>query len=278
MGDVKRCLGVVQMDCVVGNPAANLNKIEHFAALAGRLGVELAIFPECVTTGYFLGDALQRLAEPVDGPTGERLSAIAKENGLSLAVGAYTKRDGAVYNSQLLFGPDGKRLAVYDKAHLFASEREYCNAGDRPVVVETPIGKVAMTICYDLIFPDYVRHLVDLGAEFVINSTNWISDPYQRDVWGWTGPTTQALISTRALENLTFVAMANRVGHEVLSPTLAFDSLGHSCVAGPSGKILASLPEGEGVAVAHIEIAEADLARWHGVATYRADRRPELLR
>jgi 5-aminopentanamidase len=146
------------------------------------------------------------------------------------------------------------------------------------VVVDTPIGKIGMTICYDLIFPDYVRRLVDMGADFIINSTNWINDPYQRDVWGWRGERIIGLVSTRALENVTVLAMANRIGHEVAAPGVAFDSFGHSSIAGHSGKIEASLTHGEGVAFAKIAEPEADLERWRGIATYRGDRRPELYR
>jgi 5-aminopentanamidase len=135
-----------------------------------------------------------------------------------------------------------------------------------------------MTICYDLIFPEYVRHIVDMGADLLINSTDWINDVYQRETWGWGGQITQSLASTRALENLTFLAMANRVGHEKATEELAFDSFGHSCIAGPSGKILASIPEGEGMAVARIDISEKDLDRWKSIATYKEDRRPELVR
>ena len=112
-----------------------------------------------------------------------------------------------------------------------------------------------MTICYDLIFPEYIRSLIDLGADIVINSTNWIHDPYQRDFWGWSPERTQGLVSTRALENVAFVAMSCRVGHEVAGPDLAFDSFGPSCVASPSGKILARIVDGEGVAVAHVDIS-----------------------
>ena len=193
-----------------------------------------------------------------------------------MAVGAYTRRDGGIYDSQLLFGPDGACLAVYDKAHLFAGERESCRAGDRICVADTALGKVGMTVCYDFIFADYVRRLGDLGAELIVNSTNWIADAYQQETWGWSGPVTQSLAATRALENGTFVAMANRVGVEELAPGLSFTSLGHSCIAGPSGKILASLTDGEGLAVARIDIAQEDLDRWRAIATYRADRRPEL--
>ena len=71
--------------------------------------------------------------------------------------------------------------------------------------------------------------------------------------------------------------MSGWVGTEEAAPGRSFKSLGYSCVAGPSGKILASVPEGEGIAVARIDVAQEDLDRWHGIASYREDRRPELI-
>ena len=276
MSGVAWTLAVAQMDCVTGDTAANLATIARFAREAAAQGADLAVFPELATTGYFVGDRLADLAEPPDGPSKRRLGEIARENRLTMAVGAFTRREEGIYNSQYLFGPDGQRLAVYDKAHLFASERESFRAGDEARVVETALGKVGMTICYDFIFGDYVRRLADLGADVIVNSTNWIADDYQQETWGWSGPVTQGLAATRALENGIFVAMANRVGEEELAPGLSFTSLGHSCIAGPSGKILASLGDGEGLAVARIDIAQEDLDRWRAIATYREDRRPEL--
>ena len=278
MSGVAWTLAVAQMDCVTGDTESNLATIGRLAREAPSRHADLVVFPECATTGYFLGSRLADLAEPAGGPTAQRLAAIARENGRTMAVGAYTKRDGGIYDSQLLFGPDGRCLAVYDKAHLFAGERESCRAGDEARVVETALGKVGMTVCYDFIFADYVRRVADLGADLIVNSTNWIADAYQQETWGWSGPVTQGLAATRALENGTFVAMANRVGEEELAPGLSFTSLGHSCIAGPSGKILASLADGEGLAVAHIDIAQEDLDRWRAIATYREDRRPELTR
>lgn len=277
-GNPKLTIAVVQMDCVVGETAPNLNKIRHFAGLAANLGADLAIFPECCTTGYFVGDRLSALAEPDDGATAKELGDVARSGKLHLAVGMFTKNGNAICNSQLLFAPDGRRLATYHKAHLFASEREFCRPGDRPVVVDTAVGKIGMTICYDLIFPEYLRRLVEMGADFVINSTDWINDPYQRDVWGWNGERILGLVSTRALENGAFFAMANRIGHEIAAPGLEFDSFGHSCIASPSGRILASLSSGEGVAVAKLDIPDTELERWTSIATYRRDRRPELYR
>lgn len=277
-GNPKISIAVVQMDCVVGETTPNLNKIRHFAGLAAGLGADISIFPECCTTGYFVGDRLSALAEPDDGPIARELSDIARSRRIHLAVGMFTKDGNAIHNSQLLFAPDGGHVATYHKVHLFASEREFCSPGDRPVVANTALGKIGMTICYDLIFPEYLRRPIEMGADFVINSTDWINDPYQRDIWGFTGERILGLVSTRALENGTVFAMANRVGHEVAAPGVEFDSFGHSCIASPSGRILASLTAGEGVAVARLDIPDADLERWLSVATYRRDRRPELYR
>lgn len=268
---IKCKLAVVQMDCVLGEIAPNLEKIARFAEAAGALGVELLVFPETATTGYFLADALERLAEPSDGPTDTALGRIAASAGLHMAVGTIEKGEAGYHDTQVLFAPDGRRLSTYRKAHLFSAERDTFVAGDTPTVVDTSLGALGMTVCYDMIFADYFRRLRDLGAGIVLNSTNWIGDQYQQEVWGWSGVTTQGMAATRALEHGVIVAMANRVGREI-----GFDSLGHSCIAGPSGRILASLPAGEGLAVADIDLAAEDLERWRAIATYRSDRRPEL--
>jgi len=270
-GDVKFKLAVVQMDCVLGEIAPNLQKIESFAQAAGRLGVDLVVFPECATTGYFVAEDLARLGEPIDGPTDAALAKIAAKAGVHLAVGTIVAESGDYFDSQVLFSPAGARLATYHKVHLFSAERESYRAGDTPMVVETGLGVVGMTICYDMIFADYFRCLVERGADIIINSTDWIANAYQREVWGWSGVTTQGMAATRALENGVFVAMANRVGQES-----GFDSLGHSCIAGPSGHILASLPTGEDIAVADIDLKAEDLDTWRAIATYHQDRRPEI--
>lgn len=269
--DIKLKLAVVQMDCSVGAVAPNLQKIERFAQSAGAQNVDLAIFPECATTGYFISDDLADLAEPTDGPTDRKLSEIAAKAGIHLAVGTVVADGGKFYNAQVMFSPKGERLATYYKAHLFSAERLSYALGDTPTVVDTNLGRIGMTICYDMIFPDYFRTLVNHGAEIIINSTNWIGDAYQQDVWGWSGVTTQGMAATRALENGVVVAMANRTGTE-----MGFDSLGHSCIIAPSGHILASIPNGEDIAIADMDFKADDLEKWRSIATYRQDRRPEL--
>ncbi len=261
MASLDFTIAVAQMDCVVGETEPNLNKIGHFAALAKRLGAGLAIFPECATTGYFVGDKLAALADGRDGPVGRRLGDIARQNAIDLVCGLYTQENGVFRNSQKVFSAKGALLATYHKAHLFAVERTMYSAGDAPVVVETAVGRLGLTICYDLIFPEYVRRIVELGADIVVNSTDWINEA-----------------STRALENVVPLAMACRTGRESAGPNLAFDSMGPSCVISPSGKFLARLDVGEGIAIGRVDFAAAELDRWTGIASYRKDRRPDLYR
>src|SRR5262249_32390585 len=103
---------------------------------------------------------------------------------------------GRFYDVQTLHCPDGQLLGIYRKAHLFSLEKQQFVAGDSPLVVETPIGRIGMSICYDLIFPEYIRRIVDLGADIVINSTDWITNSYQSSVWGWSGKIMQGLAAT----------------------------------------------------------------------------------
>jgi predicted amidohydrolase len=264
-------VAVAQFNCVPDNVAANLERIGGLIRAAAADGADLVVLHETATTGYFIADKLERLAETEDGPSAAAIAGFAKASAIHVAIGIAIREGNQVYDAQLLFAPDGKRLATYKKVHLFSAEREWYAYGDTPVVIDTGIGRIGMSICYDLMFPEYIRKLVDLGADLVINSTNWISDHFQRETWGWIGSTVESLARVRALENGVWVAMANGIG-----PEQGFESLGHSCVVAPSGKVLASAGAAQGVAAATLDYDSDSLARWRAVATYRQDRRPEL--
>lgn len=265
-------IAVAQMDCVVGDVDANLAKISDLVAEAKRQGAGLVIFPELATTGYFIADSIAELAEPVPGRTTDALAAIAARHDVWLVVGMAEAVGDRYYNVSVLVSPNGLE-GTYRKVHLFDTEKATFAVGDEQAVFSTPFGKVALTICYDLLFPEYIRSLVLAGADLIVNSTNWITNEYQRDVWGWVGERTAALAATRALENTVHVAMSARTGHES-----GFDSLGHSCIAAPSGKLLALIEDGEGVAIATVTTASKDLDRWRSIATYLKDRRTDLYR
>ena len=132
-----------------------------------------------------------------------------------------------------MLAPDGSLHGAYRKVHLFSAEREAFTPGAEPALFDIAGTRVALTICYDLIFPEYIRRLVLEGAQVILNSTDWITNDWQRSL-GWGGNVVAGLVATRALENTVHVAMADRVGVEE-----GWKSLGHSCIAAPSGAHLA---------------------------------------
>ncbi len=266
-------VALVQMDCELGDLAANLERIESYASSAvGTHAADIVVFPECATTGYFVGEKARELAEPADGPTNERLARLAASLGTHLAVGV-TERDGAdLYDALALFAPERGLIAMYRKVHLFAGEKVLFTQGHVPMLVDTAIGRLGLTICYDLMFPEYVRGLVLGGAELIVNSTDWITDDWQAER-GWTGTSVRALCQIRALENGVHVVMADRVGTE-----LGWKSLGYSTIASPTGSVLAGIDMDEGIGASRVLDPSPDLDRWRGIATYLPDRRAETYR
>jgi predicted amidohydrolase len=270
-------IAVVQLDCVLGDVAANLVHIEELVHQAADLigdvaggGERLIVLPECATTGYFIGERAAELAEPADGPTNAALAAMAASAGAHLAVGVVEADGDDIYDSLALFSPSDGLLASYRKVHLFSGEKAVFSVGHQPCLVDTSFGRVGLTICYDLLFPEYVRGLVLSGAELIINGTDWITDPWQTGQ-GWTGQNVRALCQVRGLENGVHVVMADRTGEEA-----GFTSLGYSTIASPTGAVLAGVDEGEGIARALAEDPTADLERWRSYATYLRDRQPGL--
>ncbi len=263
-------LAVVQMDCVPGDVAANLARADRLIAAAAAQGADIAVLPELATTGYFVGDRIDGLAETIPGSTTDELGRIAQRHGCAVVAGMIEQDSDCYFNSSALLAADGSLRGAYRKLHLFSTERAVFTPGTRPAQFEVAGVKVALTICYDLVFPEYIRRLALDGAQVILNSTNWITNDWQRGL-GWGGPVVSGLVATRALENTVHVAMADRVGVEE-----GWKSLGHSCIAAPSGGYLANIGEGEGVAVASLELDSPDWKQWRTVATYFADRRPDL--
>lgn len=272
-------IAVVQMDCILGDKSANVSHIEELARCAsaewerehgGDRTDRLIVFPECATTGYFVGEAAAGLAEPAGGATNAQLAAIAADVDAFLAVGVIESDGDQVYDSLALFSPTDGLLASYRKVHLFAGEKAVFAVGDEPCVVDTPFGRVALTICYDLMFPEYIRGLVLDGARLIINGTDWITDAWQSEQ-GWSGENVRALCQTRGLENGVHVVMADRTGEEA-----GFTSLGHSTISSPTGAVLACVEDGEGIGYGAAHDPTAELDRWRSYASYLQDRRPHL--
>ena len=264
-------IAVVNYDSILGEVEPNLEKMERFAAAASAQGAHVVAFPETGTTGYFIGDKIERLAENIPGPTTQRLGEVARTYDLYLVTGMVEKADaGRYFNSSVMLSPQGKLVGHYRKCHLFSAEKQVFDNGSEAALVDTEFGRVALTICYDLVFPEYIRSLRLMGADLILNSTDWITNDWQTGK-GWSGEVVSHLAATRALENTMHVAMASRVGWEE-----GWRSLGHSCVCPPSGGFVARIEDGEGLALGAIELDSPEWDTWRDIATYLPDRRVDL--
>jgi len=215
-------------------------------------------------TGYAIGrEAAARLAEPADGPSGTRASAIAAGHGIALCYG-YPERgaDGAVYNSAALYDRDGTLLLTYRKTHLFAAlDREMFAPGEGAfTTVRLGAFTVGMLICYDAEFPEAVRALALNGADLVLVPTANMK-PY--DV------VSHFTVPARSYENSLYLAYGNRCGQEG-----TLDYTGLSCVGSPLGGNLALAGLGEELLFADLDLEAVQAARVNN--TYVKDRRPAL--
>lgn len=248
----------------IGTPAdvaANLQLMERLAVDAARQGADLLVLPELFLTGYGVGDAVQALAEPHDGPSAAIAARIASTTSLGIVYGYPERCSEGIYDSAAVFDRTGRLVANYRKVHLWgAYECAQFIAGQSLEIFDFEGLRLGLLICYDLDFPEMARALSLAGADGAI-ALSAITTPY--------AVVPRHLVPTRAYENRMFVALANLVGQE---GDLYY--AGESCVAAPDGEILASCGQSQGLAVAALQPERyAAYRREHG---YVLDRRPEL--
>lgn len=248
-------VAAVQM-CSGAEVAPNLATAAALLAQAARAGAALAVLPE--NFALMPREEAARLAVAEDdgaGPVQEFLAGTAMDLGITLIGGTFPLRvpgEPRVAAACLVYGPDGRRLARYDKIHLFdvdvpgggGAYRESAGIrpGREPALAPTPAGPVGLTVCYDLRFPELFRRLGREGAAL-------FSVPA-----AFTVPTGQAhwhvLLRARAIENLCAVVAAAQWGTHANGRA----TFGHSLVVDAWGEVLAELPSGEGLALASLDL------------------------
>ena len=267
----KTNIACAQIDCLLGQTAANRDKIIKQTRAAAERDAKLVIFPECALTGYAFASLEEAIpfAEGLDGPSSEALARVCRETGVFLAAGFIESESDRFYNSVMLVGPDGV-VGSYRKVHLpFLGIDRFLSPGDRPFeVFALPFGKVGLNICYDISFPEAARVLKLLGAELIVLPTNWPPG-------AWRSP--EFVVNARALENHLFYAACNRVGDE-----RGWQFIGRSIVVDCNGDTLSEASaDAEELLMAEIDLQEANHNRIVNVpGAYEidrlADRRPEM--
>ncbi len=237
------------------NVSANLLEAERLVGEAAEAGAGLVVLPENFAFMGCSDKELLNLGEPDgDGPLQSFLSGLAERFGVWLVGGTIpleASRAGKVRAASLLFDASGKRVARYDKLHLFdvhlveADERyiesETIEPGDAPVVVDSPFGKIGMLVCYDLRFPELFRKLIDAGAEIFVLPSAFTAITGKAH---W-----QPLVRARAIENLAYVVAAAQGGYHVSGR----ETHGQSMIVDPWGTILSQAPRGSGAITGAID-------------------------
>jgi predicted amidohydrolase len=198
----------------------------------------MVMLPELWHVGAFEIDQLAKHAQALDGPLMTDLGALAAELGVWLHAGSFAERasDGELFNTSVLFDPNGSVAATYRKIHLFGfdgGETTVLSGGDELVVVDTPLGPTGLATCYDLRFPELFRALNEGGATCVLLTSGW---PTPR-IAHW-----DVLTRARAIENQMWLVACNEVGQQG-SVTLG----GHSMIVDPTGDVIALAAESEEV-------------------------------
>jgi len=244
--------------CAGDDVAANLDACRALAADAARQGAALFALPECFSfIGRSMVDRLA-VAEPLDRP-GPILGAVrdmAREHAMWVVAGGYPEPSpgspSKTYNTCLLVDPGGETRAVYRKIHLFdvqipgraeLRESSSTEGGREVVVAETPLARMGLSICYDVRFPELYREQAARGAELLFVPAAFTA---HTGAAHW-----HTLLRARAIENQCFVIAPAQHGRH----NQARESYGHTLIIDPWGAVLAELAEGNGLAVAEIDLA-----------------------
>ena len=244
-------------------PQATLALLARMAATARSGGAELLIAPEMFLTGYAIGVAeVARFAEPLDSAMLAEVANIAKQNGLAIILGFPELSEGQVFNAAIAFDAAGQLLTCYRKTHLFGEvdNSQFSQSDALPALFTIGGIKIGLLICFDVEFPENVRHLALEGADLVVVPTA-LMQPF--DV------VARILVPARAYENQVYLAYVDRCGTEA-----SFDYCGLSCVVGPDGADLARAGRGQELILADIDLEVLRASRQ--LNTHLRDRRPAL--
>lgn len=230
--------------------ASNLNEAERLIEVAVNQGAKLVVLPEYFAImGLTDTDKVRVREQEGQGPIQEFLSKIAKKHKVWLIGGSIpleSNQANKVRNSCLVYNDKGIQVARYDKIHLFGLdlgneqyvEAKTIEAGDAIVVVDTPFGKIGLSICYDLRFPELYRAMGEVDILVVPSA---FTETTGKAHW-------ESLVRTRAIENLCYMIAPAQGGYHLSGR----ETHGNSMIVDPWGTILDRLPRGSGVVLASI--------------------------
>jgi predicted amidohydrolase len=239
--------------------ADNIASARRLVTEAARGGAGLVLLPEYwPILGMHENDKLAVAEQPGAGPIQDAMATMARELGIWLIGGTLplaAPAPGKVLNTLLAYGPDGNPAARYDKIHLFGftrgeeryDESRTIAAGREVQTLETPFGRVGLSVCYDLRFPELYRAMGICSLIVVPSAFTYTTGQAHWDI----------LLRARAIENQCYVLAAAQGG---VHPN-GRRTWGHSMLVDPWGEVMAVLPEGEGVVAGALDPARLETVR-----------------
>jgi N-carbamoylputrescine amidase len=264
-------LGLVQMRCGT-DPEDNLRKAIARIGEAARKGAQIVCLQELFRSQYFCqteDHANFALAEPIPGPTSERLAAVAREHGVVLVASLFEKRaEGLYHNTAAIIDADGSYLGKYRKMHIPDDpnyyEKFYFTPGDLGFRSwETKVARIGVLVCWDQWYPEAARLTALTGAEILFYPTAIGWHPSERAEHGEQQQAAWETIQrSHGIANGVYVCSVNRVGHEG-DPGGGLEFWGGSFVSDPGGRVLVKGGLDEEVLTVPIDLAKVDLSRTH---------------
>ena len=268
-------LGLIQTE-VSAKPDANLKKTLALVERAAKSGAKIICTQELFRSQYFCQSedhAKFKLAEKIPGPTTDAFQKLAKKLKVVIIASLFEKRASGVYhNTAAVIDADGSLLGIYRKMHIpddpLYYEKFYFTPGDLGFKSwQTKYAKIGVLICWDQWYPEAARLTAMQGAEILFYPTAIGWHPGEKAKYGakqhgaW-----ETIQRAHAVANGCYVAVANRIGHEVLDGVGGdgIEFWGQSFVAGTSGEIIAKAgSEEEEILIVPVDLAHVDTTRTH---------------
>src|ERR1039458_7660262 len=268
-------LGLIQTACSA-DPDANLKKMLALADRAAQRGAQIICTQELFRSQYFCQSEDHKhfkLAEPVPGPSTGAFQKLAKKHQVVIIASLFEKRAAGVYhNTAAIIDADGSLLGSYRKMHIpddpLFYEKFYFTPGDLGFKSwQTRYAKIGVLICWDQWYPEAARLTAMQGAEILFYPTAIGWHPGEKKKYGakqhnaW-----ETIQRSHAIANGCYVAVANRIGHEILDGVGGdgIEFWGQSFVAGTSGEIIAKARVAEEeILIVPVNLANVDTTRTH---------------
>ena len=266
-------IGLIQMRCSE-DPSENLENAIALIREAAAQGAQIICLQELFRTVYFCQEENHKYfqyAEPIPGPTTERLSALAKELRVVIVASLFERRAAGLYhNTAAVIDADGSLLGIYRKMHIpddpLFYEKFYFTPGDLGFRSwQTKYARVGVLICWDQWYPEAARLTALRGAEIIFYPTAIGWHPSEKAEFGERQHSSWETVQRgHAIANGCYVAVPNRVGHEAPAGGDGLEFWGRSFVADPAGQILTRAGgEKPEVVIASIDLKALDTQRTH---------------